>query len=179
MSGTTTNVVSVRCNHCGAPLEVSSGARFLTCSYCNAQLEVHRSGGAVFTEEIAQISQRTERIEQAVQQIKRQNAIEQLDREWQIRRQELMVLNKDGSRDVPTAVGGAIGGVIAVVVGIVVIVGTTRGSAPPFFPLIGLLFIGVGVVTVITQLVKAEAYSREEAAYRARRAALLKELESH
>ena len=177
MSDSTTNVVSVRCNHCGAPLEVSSGARFLTCSYCNAQLEVHRSGGAVFTEEIAQISQRTERIERDVQQIKRQNAIEQLDREWAVRRQELMVRNKDGSRDVPTAIGGVIGGVIAVVVGIFVIVGTTRDGAPPFFPLFGLLFIGVGVVTVISQMVKAEAYTREEAAYRARRAALLKDLD--
>src|SRR5437868_6104613 len=76
-----TQLVSVRCNHCGAPLQIDSAARFLTCSYCGAQLEVHRSGGAVYTEVLQEIDQRTERIERDVQEIKRQNAIEALDRE--------------------------------------------------------------------------------------------------
>src|SRR5438045_7513413 len=97
-----TQAVSVRCNHCGAPLQVAGGARFLTCTYCGAQLEVHRSGGAVYTEVLQEIDQRTERIERDVQQIKRQNAIEALDREWEMRRQTLMVRNKDGSTDAPS-----------------------------------------------------------------------------
>jgi hypothetical protein len=178
MSEPQTTVVSVRCNHCGAPLEVAAGASFLTCSYCNSQLEVHRSGGAVYTEVIDQINKRTERIERDVQQIKRQNAVEQLDREWEIRRQELLVRNKDGSRDVPTMAGSAIGGIIAIVAGIAWIIFTASMGAPGFFPLFGLLFIAVGVIASISQMTKADAYSREESAYRARREALLRESDS-
>src|SRR5687768_6903672 len=140
----TTSAVSVRCNHCGAPLVVSGGARFLTCSYCNTQLEIHRSGGAVYTEVIDQINQRTERIERDVAHIKRQNEVEQLDRDWDLRRQELMVRNKNGSKDVPSAVGGIIGGTVAVVFGIFWMIMTAKSGAPGFIPLIGLIVIGGG-----------------------------------
>jgi len=175
MSESSTSVLSVRCNHCGAPLEVSAGARFLTCSYCNSQLEVHRSGGAVYTEVIEQIDQRTQRIERDVAEIKRQNSVEQLDREWEIRRQELLVRNKNGSTDVPTAAGGMVGGAIAIVAGLGWMAFTASMGAPAFFPLFGLLFIGAGIVAAVTQMSKADQYTRAESDYRVRREAILRD----
>ena len=43
-------VVSVNCNHCGAPLEVPQGTHFVTCQHCGARLQIHMNGGVVYTE---------------------------------------------------------------------------------------------------------------------------------
>jgi len=167
-------LISVRCNHCGAPLEVAPSARFVTCAHCGSQLEVKQTGSAVYTEVLGEINERTERIERDVQEIKRQNAIEALDREWEARRQSLMVRSKDGSMSEPSAVGGAIGGVIAVIVGIAWMVGTASAGAPAFFPLFGLLFIGAGIFGAISQLGGASSYAEAEGDYRRRREDLLR-----
>jgi len=171
-----TEIVSVRCNHCGAPLQIAANARFLTCTYCGSQLEVHRSGGAVYTEVLQDIDARTQRIEHDVADIKRQNAIEQLDRQWAIQRQSFLVRNKDGSTDVPTVAGGIVGAVIAVVAGIAWIIFTASAGAPGFVPLFGLVFIGGGVFSAISTLGKASGYSSAESQYQVQRAQLLREM---
>ena len=74
--------LSVRCNHCGAPLEVGRETRFVTCQFCNSQLEVKRTESTVFTEEIAKISQNTERMAGSLEVLELQNDLERLDREW-------------------------------------------------------------------------------------------------
>ncbi len=55
-------LLSLTCNHCGAPLEVPAKTRFLTCNYCSSRLEVHRSGSAVHTEVLEAIEERTKKI---------------------------------------------------------------------------------------------------------------------
>jgi LSD1 subclass zinc finger protein len=173
MTDPATQLISVRCNHCGGPLEVARGARFVTCAHCGSQLEVKQTGSAVYTEVLDQINDRTERIERDVAEIKRQNAIEALDREWDARRQSLLTRSKDGSMSEPSAVGGMIGGVIAVVVGIAWMVGTASAGAPAFFPLFGLLFIGVGIVAAIGQVSRASEFTDAETDYRRRRDELM------
>lgn len=175
MSNPETTTLSVRCNHCGAPLQVGGEARYLTCSYCSAQLEVHRSGGAVYTEVLGEIDERTARIERDIQELKRQSALEQLDREWDMRRQRLLVRNKDGSTDVPSMAGGMIGGVISVIVGFGWMALTAGSGAPAIVPLFGLLMIGIGIYAAASQLIKADQYTREESTYQSRRAALLRQ----
>src|SRR4051812_45225470 len=103
MTESSTQIMSVSCNHCGAPLEVSGTTNFLTCGYCGARLEVKRSGGAVYSEVLAAIDSRTQRIEQDVDTIKRQNEVERLDREWMMRREDYMTRNRDGSYSTPGA----------------------------------------------------------------------------
>ena len=43
-------LISVSCNHCGAPLEVPPGANYVTCAHCGSRLAVKRTGSAVYTE---------------------------------------------------------------------------------------------------------------------------------
>lgn len=171
-----TEVISVRCNHCGAPLTVSPGTRFVTCSYCGSQLAIHQSGGAFYTEVLQDIDQRTQRIEQDVDQIKRQNAIEQLDREWEMQRQTLLVRNKNGSTSVPSIAGGVVAAVIAVGFGIFWMIVTSIAGAPFFFPLFGILFIIVGLFASITSIGSASRYQDAETRYQQRRAQLLEEM---
>lgn len=74
--------LSVRCNHCGAPLSVGAETRFVTCRFCHSSLEVKRSDSAVFTEEVARIADNTDKMADSLEIIELQNEIERLDREW-------------------------------------------------------------------------------------------------
>ena len=76
------DLITVSCNQCAAPLEVSATSRFVTCSICQSRLEVHRSESAVFTEVLDQLNQRTEAIGRDVSVIRKQDELAQLDREW-------------------------------------------------------------------------------------------------
>src|SRR5579862_4164784 len=96
-----TQATTVACNHCGASLPIADNTRFVTCGYCGSQLEIHRSGSSIYTEVLQSIDQRTQRIEQDVEQIKKQNALEQLDRDWMIQREQYMVTSKNGRQDLP------------------------------------------------------------------------------
>ena len=100
---TTTTVVSVRCNHCGARSKSRRARGSSRARTATAELEIHRSGGADLHRGDRPDQPTTERIERNVEQIKRQNAVEQLDREWDMRRQTLLVRNKNGSADVPSS----------------------------------------------------------------------------
>jgi hypothetical protein len=74
-------MVSVSCNSCGAPLKVGAQVRFVTCQFCNTQLEIKRNDSTVFTEQINRIADNTAQMAQDLEAIKLQNEIERVDRE--------------------------------------------------------------------------------------------------
>jgi hypothetical protein len=74
--------ISVRCNHCGAPLHVGDSTRFVTCQFCKSSLEVKRTDSSVFTEEVAKIAENTGKMAGSLEVIELQNEIERLDREF-------------------------------------------------------------------------------------------------
>ncbi len=167
--GNGTEVLSVSCNHCGAPLSVSPETRFVTCAHCGSRLEVHRSDGAVYT----QVLETVGRIADDVQAIRRETELERVDREWQMRREGLMQRGKDGSVSRPSMAGSAIGGIVAVVFGVFWTGLTISAGAPGFFPLFGILFIGAGLFGAISGMTKSSEYDEAESEYQRRRAALL------
>ena len=63
--------LKLTCNQCGAYLEVPEETRFLTCTDCSSQLEVHRSASTAYTEVL-----------EANATAKRELELEKLDREW-------------------------------------------------------------------------------------------------
>ncbi|MEO8376911.1 MAG: hypothetical protein ABI579_04505 [Candidatus Sumerlaeota bacterium] len=99
---------------------MSASARYVSCRHCGTSLEVKRSSSAEWTEMLQQVSQNTERIHKEVEAIRVSQEIEQLDREWEMQRDDLMITTKDGARVRPT-VGGSIAGII--ILGLVMIVG--------------------------------------------------------
>jgi hypothetical protein len=168
------SAIAVTCNECGAALDVPAGARFVTCTYCGSRLEIHRSGGAAYTEVLDAIEENTERIAEDVGQIRLQNELEQLDREWMMRREQLMVTGRHGSRYVPGKVGALVGAAIAAVFGIFWTVAASSMGAPGFFPLFGVVFVVVAVAGGIYGFTKAGEYEQAERDYQSRRAALLR-----
>jgi LSD1 subclass zinc finger protein len=176
--------VSLSCGHCGAPLEVPAGTRFVTCAFCSARLEVHQSGNALYTSVLGAIETNTEKIAGDLDTIKTQNELERCDREWAQEREGYMVHGKDGTTATPSAAGSLIAAAVAGGFGILwtVITFTISASAPHplfyVFPMFGLIFVAAAIVMGISGITKAQQYEQGQADYQRRRRRLLGELES-
>jgi uncharacterized Zn finger protein (UPF0148 family) len=159
-------LTSVTCNHCGAPLEVQPGTRFLTCAHCGSRLEVHRSGGALYTEVLEAIDQRTQRIADDVDAIRRQNEVERLDREWMMRREQSLTRDKHGNASAPgSGVAMLIGSVVVAAFGVFWTVSLVNAGGPPIMALFGVIFVMVALGGGIASVVKASQYREQEARY--------------
>jgi len=116
-------------------------------------------------------------------EIRYQNELARIDREWELEKEQYMITDRNGQRHIPTP-GEGIGG--AIIIGVFGIFWTIMaiaitGGAPdegPFsvakviFPLFGVAFTIFGVYQGIQAYGKAEAYNQALAAYQARRAAV-------
>ncbi len=169
-------VVSVACNHCGGPLDVPPGIRFVTCTYCHSRLEIHRTGNAAYTEVLEAIRQDTTQIAGDIGAIKIENEVERLDREWLLERENFMVRREDGrSSDAPSAVGSVIGAAVMAVFGVAWL-SFLPAEAPFFFRLVGFAFIVLAVVGAVMGVNGAGRYAEAERHYRQRRNQLLTRL---
>ena len=169
-------LLSLNCNHCGAPLEVPAKARFVTCAFCDASLVVQRTGSTYSTSVLEEIRQTTHALARDVAEMKAASEIEQLDREWALQKEELLGQSKDGRMSVPTKTA-AIGGAVAVggfgLFWTVMAAGITgHSNAPGFlscFPLFGLLFTAAAIFSGISMYSKADKFERAQRRYQRRR----------
>ena len=142
------SLIPVACHSCGAPLEVSDEARFVTCRHCGIRLEVKHNDSAAWTEQIEAIEERTEaiseRTEQLVNQVAHlqlQNAREEIDRQWDRERERYLIRQKNGRQTEPSYGGAILGTCIMTVMGFVF------GAAmhPAFGVVIVVVAVGVGL----------------------------------
>jgi DNA-directed RNA polymerase subunit RPC12/RpoP len=164
-------LVSLACGHCGAPLEVPEGTRYVTCGYCSSKLEVHRSGGAIYTEVLEALQKRTEEIADDVEILKLQNELERIDREWQADREKCMIRGKHGSMSEPSPVAGTIGALVAIGFGIFWTI--MAGSIAPPMALFGILFILAAIFGLFYNLMKSSQFNEMKQLYEQRRAEVL------
>ncbi len=120
-----------------------------------------------------------------LEEIKAQNEIAQLDREWRLERENYMVHGKHGHERIPGKASSVIGGLFLVGFGIFWTVTASRmtgssGIGPPggaggfgFFPLFGVLFILIGAGTSIWSFLKAGQYEEAQDRYHRRRQEIL------
>lgn len=118
-----------------------------------------------------------------IAQLQRQNAVAQLDREWESERVQYMLRGGYGSRSVPTESGSIFGTIFCVGIGIVwVILGFTLTSSlhssrtpSAIFPVFGVFFVVFGIVSGINSYAKAGQYREAEQRYQQKRARLMAE----
>ncbi len=171
-------IIDVNCNHCGATLKVDEKTRFVTCNYCHSRLAIQRSDSAVFTEVLEKIEQNTGHMAENLELIRLQNELEQIDREWMMSRENLMVSGQNGSRSEPSSAGG----VFMIIFGLVAGGGWmtfafTAVHAPPLFCMFGLVFMGAAVFGGISMLGKAGRLDDTRRQYEDRRQILLNKIE--
>jgi LSD1 subclass zinc finger protein len=168
-----TQASSVVCNHCGAALDVPPGTRFVTCSYCGRKLQIHHTGSAIYTEVLDSIDQRTQQMAADIQDLKRQNELEALDREWTQQREQYLVRSRHGNTSEPSAFGSVVGAIMAAVFGIFWIGGASAG-APWFFPLFGVVFVIAAIVMGIHGVAKSARFRSARSEYQQRRDELMR-----
>jgi DNA-directed RNA polymerase subunit RPC12/RpoP len=182
-------IVSVNCNQCGAPLEVEETTRFVTCAHCGASLEIKQTGTSRFTAVLDRLERRTEHMAGSLETIRLQNELERLDREWEMSRRQYASPDKHGQLHYPDSPGQAIGAIIGIFIGIAWTFGAVallsdapdRGGFPVFkiiFPLFGVGFVVMMIVTLVTGRSKATAYHSAQATYHRQRQLLLQQLSS-
>jgi DNA-directed RNA polymerase subunit RPC12/RpoP len=167
--------LSVRCNHCGAPLQIGEGTRFVTCQFCQSNLEVKRTDSSVFTEEVAKIAENTGRMAESLEIIELQNEIERLDREWAQKEASYIVHGKNGPVRPSTSLFGPAFDIFGACVffGMAFAIFTESGGGK--FNMIGLMPAGMGVFAVVLAVKKMNQgaeFAKAEAIHQARRAEL-------
>lgn len=172
------DMISVRCNHCGAPLEVGDRTRFVTCQFCNSQLEIKHSESAVFTEEVTRIADNTEKMAGSLEVIRLQNEIEQLDREWGLQQ---TAHDAGGRNKGPQTTGQALFGMGFAVFFAVVCFGMAGFASSMGGPggIFALVPVGMGIFALvggIMGIVKSEGTQSSHGDYQRRREALLEKL---
>ena len=167
------NLVTVRCNECGAPLETSDSARYLTCNHCGSQLSVQRTASSIFTEKLEAIEERTEAIAGSIDVIRVQNDIAQLDREWVMEREKHLVRGKRGVHE-PGA-GDVIGSAVGLVVGLIMLCAGMSARSGGMMTVMGLFIVMCGV-GLVSGMGKAEKLHLARALYESRRQELQAEL---
>jgi hypothetical protein len=108
-----------------------------------------------------------------LEEIKRQNDVAQLDREWAMERERYMVPGRYGYRYVPNRGMSLLGGLLVTGFGILWTVMAASMVAPVFFPLFGLLFIFAGLGVSAYSFLQANRYEEARLRYQRRRAQLL------
>jgi hypothetical protein len=162
-------VISVSCNHCGAPLDLPPGTHYATCQHCGAKLQVHMSGGAAYTELLESIDTRTKQIAEDVEAIRKQGEIERLDREWARHRALYLVQDRRGNVAMPGSAGSLIGAGSAAVGGVIWTIFVASIGAPWFFCLFGVVFIIIAVAGGMNGMMKASQYEQALRRYEAQR----------
>jgi hypothetical protein len=159
-----------------------------------AKLEELRRTGALSDAEFAQaktallggataVSEQElgEHLADQLAEVKYQNELARIDREWQMEREQYLIHGEDGRGHVPTPGMSLVGAVVMGVFGIgwTIMASSMFSGAPnegPFqvfsllFPLFGVLFTCFGVYVGVNAYSKAQKYQEAYAAYQARRA---------
>jgi len=169
-------LLSLNCNECGAPLEAPKQAKYLTCDYCEARLQVQHTGSAAYTKVIESIDDRTRQIAEDVKALRAFEQLERLDREWVMQRANFMVRGKDGEMSVPGKAGAVAMGIIGVGGGALWTAFAASMGAPIFFPLFGLLFIAFGLFGAVSVWMKAADFKNSQRDYQQRRQSLMRDL---
>ena len=117
-----------------------------------------------------------------LEEIKSQNELAQLDREWELEREDYMVTGRYGNRHIPKQSTSLLSGIVIVVFGIfwTSMASTITGFGAPgafsFFPMFGVLFIVVGVIVSISSFFTARQYNEAQRRYKRRRRELTKRM---
>jgi LSD1 subclass zinc finger protein len=168
-SPTPMQVQSVRCHHCGAPLQVPENARFVTCQYCQSQLIIHRTACAVTTEVLADLTRKTSHLGDQLSVVRLQGDLDCLDREWQMKRAELLGRDPTGKLQEPRRVSPM--QFFLVLVLCVPLVGTfARGDHSSMVPVIVTVIVVLAILGSLAW--KKSPYQAAKLAYERQRSEL-------
>lgn len=111
-------------------------------------------------------------MQQQLDELRLQNEVTRLDREWELERDRYMITGRYGSRYLPNRTMSVLSGVVVVVFGIFW-TGFASSIGGGLFALFGVVFIAAGLGFSIYSYSRATAYETAYQEYQRRRAELL------
>ncbi|MEN9360362.1 MAG: hypothetical protein RL095_1897 [Verrucomicrobiota bacterium] len=170
-------IIPVACNHCAAPLQIPASSPFVTCRFCGSSLKLVQGEGVYYTEILRQVRDEIRDLAGDLEQIKWQNELERLDREWLLEREGHLTRDRQGNPEKPE--GANLGCLVLILpIGFLLFfIGSANSiGAPAIFPLFGFGMLILIVIGALKQAGKADDYEEAENRYRSRRQELLKKL---
>ena len=73
-------ITSLKCNHCGANLQIDPKVKFFNCTFCGSSLTIKKSGNVMFTEVLEEIKEDTEIIKDNSEVMLLEKEVARLDR---------------------------------------------------------------------------------------------------
>jgi hypothetical protein len=96
-------VLSVQCQHCGAPLSLADEVRFVTCNFCQTPLEVVHDASVTHTKLLEKMVSLAGDSNAHLEILTLQNDLQRLEDEWISHRDSVLMLrNPKGKKVVPT-----------------------------------------------------------------------------
>lgn len=182
-------LIALNCNSCGGKLKVGEDTKFVTCKHCDTQLAVRHEDGAAFTDVIeaaARLEKSAEAIEEHVEKLGNDNEklfvqgeIERLDREWEARREGLLVRRKNGQTIVPTRTAPLVIALVAVLAFAPALMISMFDGESDLGPIVwvgSVMFAGVVVVAFLNLNGQAARYQQALASHEDEREQLLEKL---
>jgi len=111
--------------------------------------------------------------------IRFQNELARLDREWELEREKLMVTGRNGGRHIPSEGSNVFGGIVIGVFGLLWTMAVAYIDPTDIFPLFGIVFVIFGISLCANGFKKAGEYRQAEQEYQERRAKLLAQRPGH
>lgn len=145
-----TQVESVNCGNCGAPLRIPETAQFVTCNHCQTSLAVKRMDSITLTEKMEQTHERLAETERRLAELVHKNELAEEHRRWEREERGLMTTDKHGNHHKPSVIVGVFGLFVTIIMA--VIASNVIGGFAILIPLFGIF------VFVMT-LNKVNAYS--------------------
>jgi hypothetical protein len=111
-------VTKVACQSCGANLNIDETIRFVTCGYCDAQLEIVQDSSTVHSKLLEDVVRRQEAVEDELRILRLEKQIQRLETEWESFRQRVCTKVENGTLIEPSKFGSILFGSIAGVIGV-------------------------------------------------------------
>lgn len=177
-------IITLKCNSCGADLKINPAIKFFNCSFCKSSLAIKNSGNVSYTEVLGDIKENTEKLLDDSETILIEKEIERLDREWTINREKYRTRGENGGV-FPTAASTTMTLIVAAIaLGMIAFFWvhinnhflTVFGATNGMVQLGGFVFVAVLLWTTGVRLNKTANYLKAEKEYKRKRANLMKDL---
>ena len=169
-------ITKVRCQGCGADLQVDKSARFVTCNYCHAGLEIAHEPTVTHSHLLENIAQNTGKSANSLRILELQNDLERLEREWKQEQSAHKIFTGNRRRKaLPTEFDNYAGGAFMGAVGVVALPASFFIGG--WTPLWAVVLLACALCLHSYARKRATAYKKAEAAYMRRRYSVLQEIE--
>jgi DNA-directed RNA polymerase subunit RPC12/RpoP len=162
----------VRCQGCGAGLKINEMVRYVTCNYCNAQLEVVHEPTVTHTKLLEAVAQTTERLTTQVRIVELENELLKLEREWDQLRERSLPRDGHGKQVEPSTLTAKAIALFTVILIPLLTFANSRTMDWGSALLISGVLVAVAFFAVKGTLIHAREFERTRAAYLRRRSEL-------